>query len=293
MSIPDHLSGNCSTEKSPFQEEIEAGERFTFGENWREFLKSVNEERIREAELSLTDMLNLDSLDGKSFLDIGSGSGLFSLAARRLGAEVHSFDYDPSSVWSTSELRQRYFPQDKRWRIEHGSVLDEEYLKSLGGFDIVYCWGVLHHTGDLWRAMGLIIQVVDPAGLLFIAVYNDQGILSQFWRFVKRTYCHLPRLFKPLIHVPIGIMMWSPSVIRDLFRLRPMEIWRNYCHSRGMSPWRDVVDWSGGYPFEVAAREDVIAFYETRGFSLIRVDSAGTGLGNNQFVFQLDDCREI
>ena len=115
--------------------------RFDFGENWARFLTVLDDDRIQEAERSLREMLQVESLDGRRFLDIGSGSGLFSLAARRLGATVHSFDYDPQSVASTAELRRRYFPEDTHWVVEQGSALDAAYLESLGTFDIVYSWG--------------------------------------------------------------------------------------------------------------------------------------------------------
>jgi predicted RNA methylase len=108
--------------------EIQSGERFEFGANWLRFLGVLNDERISKAEQSLCEMLGVDSLVGKRFLDAGSGSGLFSLAARRLGAEVHSFDYDPQSVACTRELKNRYFPKDEAWVIEEASVLDRDYL---------------------------------------------------------------------------------------------------------------------------------------------------------------------
>src|ERR1044071_5244972 len=117
---------------SAFAGEVAAGERFEFGKNWRLFLASMSDERIERAVYSLREMLEVDDLDGKSFLDVGSGSGLYSLAARRLGARVHSFDYDPQSVACTIELKRRYFPRDAKWIIEEGSVLGADYLKSLG-----------------------------------------------------------------------------------------------------------------------------------------------------------------
>ena len=66
-----------STEQ--FQDEINSGKRFKFGENWKNFLSTVNEERIKQSEISLKTMLGVDSLESKSFLDVGSGSGLFHL----------------------------------------------------------------------------------------------------------------------------------------------------------------------------------------------------------------------
>src|SRR5215207_3370049 len=122
--------------------EIARGERFEFGQNWSQFLAAVDDERIQQAETSLKEMLEVESLAGRSFLDIGSGSGLFSLAARRLGARVRSFDYDPQSVACTRELRQRYFPEDEGWQVGEGSVLDESFVRGLGTFDVVYSWGV-------------------------------------------------------------------------------------------------------------------------------------------------------
>src|SRR5450432_3200778 len=125
--------------------EVASGERFEFGKNWAAFLAGMNDARIAAGEQSLREMLQIDSLQGKTFLDIGSGSGLFSLAARRLGAKIQSFDYDPASVACTRELKARYYPEDENWTVASGSVLDADYVNSLGRFDVVYSWGVLHH----------------------------------------------------------------------------------------------------------------------------------------------------
>ena len=167
--------------------EIDSGRRFTFGDNWWRFLSVLDENRIGLAEQSLRDALRADNLDEKRFLDIGSGSGLFSLAARRLGATVRSFDYDPQSVACTEELKRRYFRDDPDWTVEHGSVLDEDYMATLGQFDIVYSWGVLHHTGHMYKACSATISAVAKGGQLVLAIYNDQGLPSKYWLYVKRV----------------------------------------------------------------------------------------------------------
>jgi SAM-dependent methyltransferase len=282
----DQIAAAISVPSAP---DIASGERFGFGENWARFLSVLDEERIAAAEAALRSMLECDRLDGRRFLDIGSGSGLSSLAARRLGAIVHSFDYDPRSVACTSALRRQYRPDDAGWTVERGSALEEEYLKALGTFDIVYAWGVLHHTGEMWRALAnATIPVAMGGGQLFVAIYNDAGRQSRRWGAIKRTYNRLPRALRS----PFALLAILPEELKAFGRstmdLRPgdyVDLWTDYRRRRGMSRWHDILDWVGGYPYEYAKPHEIFDFYRARGFTLkgLRCDS---GLGCNQFVFE-------
>jgi len=264
-----------------FEQEVKAGDRFTFGSNWARFLSTLNDERIAEAEKSLREMIGVTDLKGIRFLDVGSGSGLFSLAARRLGAQVRSFDYDPQSVACAIQLRKRFFSGDASWTIERGSALDASFLSTLETFDIVYSWGVLHHTGQMWKALDLVGGRVKKGGKLFVALYNDQGWRSRFWWRVKKTYCSglVPRLAVCAVFIPY---MAFRAFCKSL--LTGTNVWSNYKKTRGMSLWHDWIDWLGGFPFEVATADAVVKFYEQRGFTLFKLKTTAS-LGNNEFVF--------
>jgi SAM-dependent methyltransferase len=265
-------------------------QRFEFGENWRRFASLIDEERIAEAQRSLRDLLEVSSLEGSRFLDIGCGSGLFSLAAVHLGAaHVHSFDFDPESVACTQSLREAQRIPASKWSVERGSVLDREYMLSLGAYEIVYAWGVLHHTGALWRAMEGAAVPVPPRGALFISIYNDQGRPSRIWKRLKQIYNRLPG---PL-RAPYVILVMAPlearnTLYRAMARLRPMRRENPgdpSPSSRGMSWWHNLVDWVGGYPFEVARPDEVFDFYRARGFTLSRL-VLSPGWGCNEYVFR-------
>lgn len=289
--------GNCActtiykqlenrSKMSKFGAEIAKGERFEFGKNWNRFLSSLDNERILESEKHLLQMLECENLVGKSFLDVGSGSGLFSLAARRLGMQVHSLDYDPQSVACTSELKRRYFRDDSNWTIEEGSVLDADYMKSLGEFDIVYAWGVLHHTGAMRQSLENVQIPVAPEGLLFISIYNYQVYWTALNVQMKRAYVHSPLLAKWVIAGSFIAFQVIKGLSKDLVLLRnPAQRYHDKKKSRGMSTWHDWIDWVGGYPFEVAKPEEIFDFFRSKEFSLVKLKTCGGGHGCNQFVF--------
>ena len=267
----------------------DSDKRFAFGRNWKSFLTTLDEHRVAEARKRLCESLGCGDLQGVRALDIGSGSGLSSLVMHQLGAEVVSFDYDMDSVACTEELRRRYAPDATNWQVMQGSALDPAFMAGLGQFDLVYSWGVLHHTGAMWPAIDLAIPRVSPDGALLLALYNDQGWRSSAWRAIKHLYCSgapgrwlVGAVFYPLFSL---YALWQ-----DLRHLHmPGTHARQYARKRGMSLFHDWRDWLGGYPFEVAKPQEVVSRLAADGFELQR-QTLTRGLGCNEFVFKKDSA---
>lgn len=260
--------------------------RFAFGENWKSFLSTLCPERIASAEGSLKGMLGCDTLKERTFLDLGCGSGLFSLAAARLSAKrIVSLDIDPESVACAQALRDQaaLCPE---WIVESASALDTELPRKYGTFDIVYAWGVLHHTGRLWDAARVAGDMVAAGGLLYISVYNLQPRWSPAWIRIKEAYVSGGALARGALLGMIAGMFVVRGAGADLLALKnPFARYRRTARDRGMSFVHDLRDWVGGYPFEPAAPEEVVTFYVERGFLLRRIRTVGAGRGCNEFLF--------
>ncbi|MDF3297622.1 class I SAM-dependent methyltransferase [Streptomyces tropicalis] len=267
--------------------EINQGRRFAFGRNWLRFGQLIDEERIAHARRSLEKALGTHDLTGRTFLDVGCGSGLFSLAALRMGARVRSFDYDADSVNAAEKVRREFAP-DGDWSICRGSVLDTAFVQQVGRADIVYSWGVLHHTGALWAAMEAACGLVAPGGTLYVSIYNDQGAESRMWTSVKRRYNKSGPVARRMLLTGSVLYLgrhYPARAALSLAKRAQGTAEASVPRPRGMSRKHDLVDWVGGYPFEVASPEEVFTFCRERGFELRHLKTCRGGIGCNEFVF--------
>lgn len=259
--------------------------RYGFGANWARFIEtSFTPERRETAKSRLLDFMNQPDLNGLRFLDIGSGSGLHSLAAFDAGAmAIHSFDYDMDSVSTTAELKKQA-GNPSHWIVERGDVLDKDYLAKLGRWDIVYSWGVLHHTGDMWAAIDNAAHLVQPDGLFFIALYSSNVAMpsTEFWLDIKKKYNAAGATGKRMLEY---WYLWRFGIDRNPLRIpRLLHDMRQKKHSRGMDYMTDVRDWLGGWPMEYADDQETITFLKQRhGFELVRIS---TGEACTEFLFK-------
>lgn len=273
-------------EKELYEKIYKNPQHFSFGKNWQNFLKNLNGRKIQEAEKSLVSFLGgKENITEKTFIDIGCGSGLFSLAAYRLGAKkIISVDIDDSSVKCAKYLHEKN-GKPERWEIKTGSAMDQEFLHLLGTFDIVYSWGALHHTGNMYQALENITSSIAPDGKLYVALYNDnQSFMegtSAFWLSVKKFYNQSPWIIKKLMET-----LYTTYYIIGLTinLINPITYIKNYQSLRGMNFLTDIKDWLGGYPYEFASSEKIISYFESTGFTCIKTNPARS-IGCNEFLF--------
>jgi len=260
------------------------GISFSFGENWKKYLNSLTIEKIQIAKQNLKDFLG--NIKGKTCLDIGSGSGLFSYSMYALGAkEVTSFDIDPFSVQCANYLKSKV-KNPERWNIYQGSILDKIFISQIGKYDIVYSWGVLHHTGNMWEAIKKAASLVNDNGFYFLAIYNKTKT-SRFWLKIKKIYNLSPKIGKKIMNLLLFSVMYF---ILPLLSLKnPLIRLKNYKKNRGMDPMTDVKDWLGGYPFEVATFKEIVTFLNRidQNFRLVKFNKVNPGINaNNELVFK-------
>ncbi len=262
-----------------------AADRYAFGKNWKEYIeKHFSQERVDISRRHMLSFLGMQNLDGMTFLDIGCGSGLHSLAALQAGAKrIVSFDYDADSVEATRILR-RYTGDPERWAVMQGSILDRSFMDTLGFADIVYSWGVLHHTGDQWTAIRNAAERVGPDGLFYIALYTSDAYVdppAEFWLDIKRRYNNagwLGRRWLELWYIWAFQLSSNPLNLRRLLRAAMA-----HKRGRGMSFYTDVKDWLGGWPMEFSSIADVKKFADKDLNFEVRNMKAGEA--NTEYLF--------
>jgi 2-polyprenyl-6-hydroxyphenyl methylase/3-demethylubiquinone-9 3-methyltransferase len=261
--------------------------RFEFGRNWKNYIEHhFSQERVDVSRRHMLEFLGRNDLSGLTIMDIGCGSGLHSLAAWQSGAAtVISFDYDANSVKATRILHD-HVGRPANWEIFQGSVLDEAYMRSLPTVDLVYSWGVLHHTGDVWKAVRFASIPVKPDGQFYIALYSADvqkpPFTPEFWLKVKQEYLHGSSLKKRYLeawYVWRFMLGGRPWRLPEFLRRRS-----EYMRERGMDMMTDIRDWLGGWPMEFCYDDDVRRFAEKElGMELVRI---ATGEANTEFLFR-------
>lgn len=263
--------------------------KFTFGKNWKRFVPLINDQRVEFAKQSLTEFTGLKDFTGMSVIDIGCGSGLYSYSAYLLNAKrLVSVDLDPGCVECANTLRQQC-GNPANWEARQGSILDDKFVSGLGKYDLVYSWGVLHHTGQMWKAIENAAKLVADNGLFYIAIYNKVGGRrgSALWVKIKKLYNKVPFPIRILMHVFYIIYHFVSNIILLHNPLKDFMSDYRTKEKRGQNWLIDITDWLGAYPYEFANIEEIFRFMKVRFPSFVLENlKQDPGLGNNWFLFR-------
>jgi 2-polyprenyl-3-methyl-5-hydroxy-6-metoxy-1,4-benzoquinol methylase len=260
--------------------------QFDFGANWSEFSDhAASRERALQARGQFASLLEGVALTDASFLDIGFGQGFSLLSARSLGARAVGCDINPK-CHEVIERNARLFPEAATGAIplQVGSILDEPVVRALrerpeaagGGYDVVHSWGVLHHTGDMRRAVANAASLVRPGGHFVLAIYNRHWS-SLPWLAIKAAYVRSPRPVQRALVGALYPVIWLAKLAVTRRNPKAMD--------RGMDFYYDVIDWVGGYPYEYASVEEMRRLVGP-GFELVRAIPAKVPTGCNEMVFR-------
>lgn len=263
----------------------EQKKQFDFGENWDEFSrKALNPERVRQARDDFSKLLEGTELQGRSFVDIGFGQGLSLLAATASGAFTVGCDINPKCK-EVLDANRRCFPEAEAACIPviTGSILDDAVLNNIratvpgGQFDIVHSWGVLHHTGNMKKAIVNAASLVKPGGRFVLAIYNRHWT-SPVWFIIKWFYNMMPKFVRKIMILIFYPVIWLAkyAVTKD----DPKK------QARGMDFYYNVIDWVGGYPYEYASLDKIEKMLAGLGFAPVKKIPAQVPTGCNEFVFE-------
>lgn len=253
--------------------------RFEFGKNWTSFSSDcLDEKSLEKAHKDFDRLFSGIRLKGKKFLDIGFGQGLSLLLAQKAGAEANGIDVDEDNLKAFSNTAL-FFKDVQKPDVSIRSILDDNYvsLELEGSYDIVHSWGVLHHTGDMSKAIYNSARLVRKNGFLVISIYNRHWS-SAVWLMIKWIYNFAPREIRRMM-----VFFAYPIIYLAKFIVtfdNPIKM------HRGMDFYHDVIDWVGGYPYEFASPDEITQKMRGLGFELVRFIPSQVPTGCNEYIYK-------
>jgi ubiquinone biosynthesis O-methyltransferase len=235
---------------------------------WTEY---IPEYEASEKHWSL--FYNPKEVKGKTVLDAGCGTGVFSIIFARNGAaKVTGIDISPGSLDTARSLKKKFglanaeFRQQDMLRLPFASA----------SFDIVWAWGTVHHTTDPLGAIAELIRVLKPGGSLFLAIYKRTNV-TWVHEIVRKTMIRTPRWSWNSL-AKAGALALSPIVF--LFKKRQKS-------RKGEKLSELILDWYFVPIRHYYRPEEIRSFLEARKFKIENyLAHSGRFNSSSNFIFK-------
>ncbi len=198
----------------------------------------------------------------KRVLDGGSGSGMISVAFAVMGADVTGVDVTPKCVENGCKNADLFGVQ---CRFLKRNLLSLDLCGET--FDIIYNWGVLHHTQDARKSFTNLAKHLKPGGEMIVAVYL-KTVLSGFWNFLRIFYQESPQVFKTLFLNTGSIFLNGVDYFNNLFFNKERYMMRGTNNKEILNDWF-------GVPYRTFhTYEEVFEWFRENGLEYQLVNSA-------------------
>jgi len=159
------------------------GTEYAIGKKYsREYFDSMEKHRY-EVEPEILSFAEFGKYKGKKILEVGVGAGTDFLQWVRLGAKAYGIDLTEEGIENVKKRLKIYKLKAKE--LKKADCENIPYKDN--SFDLVYSWGVIHHTPDTEKALSEIIRVCKKGGECKIMVYHRRSLVA-LWQWLKRPW---------------------------------------------------------------------------------------------------------
>jgi len=156
---------------------------------WKNFNKeTLTEESLKLIKNRIPESIIHNEIKNARVLDMGCGSGRYSIALSLLGAkEVVGVDYQAKAFLASQEYCNK---KSLNVKFQEANVLNLPFEDA--SFDFVFCNGVLHHTSSIEQGIGELFRVLKKPGKAFLYLYGSGGIFWTTRKVMRKIFKRIP-----------------------------------------------------------------------------------------------------
>lgn len=240
LSVTSYSLSTGNTTKTDVSLETETSDLYSG--LWKNFNKeTLTKESYHLVKNRIPEAIINNSIKNHRVLDMGCGSGRYSIALSLLGAkEVIGVDYQAKAFTAAQEYCEE---NTLNVKFFESNILDLPFDDE--SFDFIFSNGVLHHTSSIEKGISELNRVLKKHGTAFLYIYGSGGI---FWT--------------------------TRQCMRRIFKHIPLEYTKNVLNIIGMPPNRFIFCDTWYVPIEVHTKKtDLEAMLTTAGFRYEKVIS--------------------